>query len=156
MKDETKATRAPGQPSLISFSLGVMRSFLAMILVGALSGGAVASQDPGHKSGAIRVMCALQSPGRRLLAESRSNFDVVVPLSEIPADATAAKVLQLAEQRTAVTATVFIAHVSVYRWSGGEKAFIWVASSRLGERSVSLIRNLQDGDTLFFYSMIMD
>jgi len=156
MKDETKATRAPGQPSLILFSLGVMRSFLAMILVGALSGGAVASQDPGHRSGAIRIMCALQSPGRRLLPDSRSNFNVVVPLSEIPADATAATVLQLAEKRTTVNVTVFIAHVSVYRWSDAEKAFIWVRSSPLRERSVSLIRNLQDGDTLFFYSMAMD
>jgi hypothetical protein len=101
-------------------------------------------------------MCALQSPGRRLLAESRSNFDVVVPLSEIPVDATAAKVLQLAEQRTAVNAPEFIAHVSVYRWNPAEKAYIWVRSSHLRERSVSLIRNLQDGDILFFYSMIMD
>jgi hypothetical protein len=135
-----------------------MRSLLAILLVGALSGGAVASQESErvHKSGAVRILTGRESPGRRLLGVSLSSFDVVLPLSEIPADATAAKVLKVAEQRTNVQAAVFIAHVSVYRWSTSENAYIWVKSSKIGERSVSLVRNLQDGDVLFFYSMIMD
>ena len=82
----------------------------------------------------------------------KSDFDILLPLADIPADATARQVAAIAQERADVRYMVK-SMVRLYRWSDSEGAFVRLASSRSShEKSIDLIRQLRDGDVLVFHA----
>ena len=107
-----------------------------------------------QKSGTVRIV-SWEAFGahERLSVIPKSSFDVLLPLADIPADATARQVADLAKDRVGVRYMVR-AMVRLYRWLDSEGVFVRLASSRSShQKSVELIRNLRDGDVLVFHGI---
>ncbi|HKP02040.1 MAG TPA: hypothetical protein VJU77_01645 [Chthoniobacterales bacterium] len=133
-----------------------MNRALVLVLIGAAATSvAFAQPSPSPKSRAVRVVSLemFHAP-ERLRVIPKSDFDILLPLADIPADATALQVAALARQRAGVRYMVKTM-VKLYRWSDAEGAFVRLASSFSSKpRSIDLIRQLKDGDVLVFHSIV--
>jgi hypothetical protein len=138
----------------------MQRLFLAAALAVLTASTSPADQGTTPRSGAIRVVCLFEwdaeifAKGRLPAPLPNARFDVLVPLSAIPAEATASEALAYAERQTGNRRSDFTGRVQYLRWRDGPDRYIRWGSSTLHKSSLSLMRDVEDGDILVFHAIV--
>jgi hypothetical protein len=132
------------------------RLFLTIALACVTASASVAEPAEAPRSGSIRVIWVPEWKKERFDVERLPDvlpdavFDVWLPLSDLPGEATAFDALSQAARRSGKRIPDFTAGPKYLRWSEAARKFIVWAHSGKGHNSQQYMHELQDKDILVF------